>query len=328
MSILFGGRKSGGARVGKSPSVKQRVHTFFINHVRQALASLGEISGNWLASAMTIAVLGLSLTLPSTFYILVKNTEHMTQQWQQASEITLYLKEGATQGDIQQLIKRVQLWHEVQDISYTSADDALIAFKASSGLGDVLDYLDDNPLPDAVMVTPQTKHMTPTAAQLLLNKLVQEREVEYGQLDIEWLKRLQGLLAVAKDLTLAIAIVLFLAVVLIVGNTIRLDILNKRSEILIMKLVGATDGFIQRPFLYTGFWFGVLGGLCAWVCVGVLLWSTQHSLDNLGQHYQQTLYISGIQLSELLVILGTSVLLGLAGSYVAVTRHIKEIEPK
>lgn len=328
MSKLFRRRTSAGANFRGKLSLTQQIRTFFTNHIRQALTSLGEISQHWVGSVMTIAVLGLSLTLPSTFYVLVKNTEALTQQWQQATEINLFLTPNTASADIQQLIKRVSLWPEVENIHYISAEQGLEAFKQQSGLGDVLMYLDSNPLPDVIVVTPQAKHMSATAAKILLNKLTQQHDVDYGQLDVEWLNRLHALIEVTKELTIAIASVLFLAVVLIVGNTIRLNILNKKTEILVMKLVGATNGFIQRPFLYTGFWFGLLGGVCAWVCVGFLLWWIQGSIDALAQQYQHNIYLSGIQFSELLVILAASITLGLTGSYVAVTKHIKEIEPR
>lgn len=326
MSAIF--NKRGGASFRDKMTLLQRIKTFFLHHIRQALASLGEISQNWAGSLMTIAVLGLSLTLPSTFYVLVKNTENLSQQWQQATQINVYLKSEANTGDIQQLMARLTVWPELDSITLITKEQGLENFKQQSGLGDVLSYLDENPLPNVLLITPQTKYMSPLAATELVDKLAQEREVDYSQLDIEWLSRLHAVLAVIKDLTFAIAVVLFIAVILIVGNTIRLNILSKKSEIVVMKLVGATNSFIQRPFLYTGFWFGLLGGVCAWLTVGFLLWWIQGSIDAFADQYQQAFFLSGIQFSELLVILMMSVCLGLAGSYIAVIRHLKEIEPR
>jgi len=121
-------------------------------------------------------------------------------------------------------------------------------------------------------VTPDEKHASPTSARLLLEKLKDQREVDIGKLDIEWLERLYALLDIARELVSLIGVLLFVSVVLIIGNTIRLNILSKREEILVMKLVGATDAFIHRPFLYTGFWYGLLGGLIAWFAVIIILW--------------------------------------------------------
>jgi cell division transport system permease protein len=326
MSILFKGRVQG-AQI-YHVSAYQRFLMFFVNHFRQALGSLGELWRSKAASLMTIGVLGLSITLPSTLYVMVKNAEKVSSGWEQASQISLFLKEKVSHGDIEQLLKRIQLWPEIDSINYISADQALDEFKQLSGFADAIAYLDHNPLPNVLIVTPTSRHTTPVAAHLLLDKLKDEREVDVGKLDIEWLERLHALLNVVKDLVAVIAILLFLAVVLIIGNTIRLNILSKKDEILIMKLVGATDAFIQRPFMYTGFWYGFLGGLLAWIAVILLLWWMSSSVSVVSELYQKSFNLTGAGLSTFLWILGLSVSLGLTGSLLSVKRHVREIEPK
>ena len=326
MSILFKGRPQG-AEVSLV-SMPQKIRMFFVGHLRQALASLGELWRSPAASLMTIGVLGLSITLPSTLYILVKNAENVSAGWEQASEISLFLHQNTRENDVQQLIKRLSLWPEIDEVKYISSEQALNEFKQLSGFGDALTYLDKNPLPDVILVSPTAKHAGPTAARLLLDKLRKEREVELGKLDIEWLERLHAFLDIAKDLVTIVALLLFLAVVLIIGNTIRLNILNKRDEILVMKLVGATDGFIQRPFMYTGFWFGFLGGLLAWFAVLFLLFWMESSIQNVSELYQKDFNLTGMSAGAMLTMLFVSVFLGLAGSMISVQRHVKEIEPK
>jgi cell division transport system permease protein len=326
MSILFKGRVQG-AQVSQI-SAYQRFLMFFVSHFRQALGSLGELWRSKAASLMTISVLGLSITLPSTLYVMVKNAENVSSGWEQASQISLFLKNRASQGDIEQLLKRIQLWPEIDSINYISADQALNEFKQLSGFGDAIAYLDQNPLPNVILVTPTGRHASPIAARLLLDKLKDEREVDIGKLDIEWLERLHALLNVLKDLVTIIAVLLFMAVVLIIGNTIRLNILSKKDEILVMKLVGATDAFIQRPFMYTGFWYGFLGGLFAWVAVILLLWWMSSSVNAVSELYQKSFNLTGADFSTFLWMLGLSVFLGLAGSLLSVRRHVREIEPK
>jgi cell division transport system permease protein len=326
MSILFKGRMQG-AQISEI-SAYQRFLMFFVSHFRQALGSLGELWRSKASSLMTIGVLGLSITLPSTLYIMVKNAENMSSGWEQASQISLFLEEKISQGDIEQLLKRIQLWPEIDSINYISADQALEEFKQLSGFGDAIAYLDQNPLPNVILVTPTSRYASPVAARLLLDKLRDEREVDIGQLDIEWLERLHALLDVIKDLVTVIALLLFLAVVLIIGNTIRLNILSKKDEILVMKLVGATDAFIQRPFMYTGFWYGFLGGLLAWIAVILLLWWMSSSVSAVSELYQKSFNLTGADFSTFLWMLGLSVFLGLAGSLLSVRRHVREIEPK
>ncbi|MEP0354240.1 MAG: permease-like cell division protein FtsX [Paraglaciecola sp.] len=326
MSILFKGRVQG-AQVSQI-SLYQRVVMFFISHVRQALSSLGAMWRSKAASLMTIGVLGLSITLPTTLYVMVKNAENVSSGWEQASQISLFLKPNLGQGDIDQLLKRIQLWPEIDSINFISADQALTEFKTMSGFGNTISYLDENPLPDVILVTPTSKYANPVSARLLLDKLRDEREVDIGKLDIEWLERLHGLLNVVKNLVSVIAILLFLAVVLIIGNTIRLNILNKKDEILVMKLVGATDAFIQRPFMYTGFWYGFLGGLLAWFSVILLLLWMSNSVAAVSALYQKKFEITGVDFSTFLWVIGISVFLGLSGSLMSVKRHVREIEPK
>ncbi len=326
MSILFKGR-SQGAQISHI-GVWQRFVMFFVSHIRQALHSLGELWRAPAATMMTVGVLGFSITLPSTLFILVKNTEQISAGWEQASEISLFLHRTTPQRDVDQLLTRLRLWPEIETVAYIGKNDAMKEFKQLSGLGDALNYLDENPLPDVVLVTPTSKFAGPTAAANLLDKLRGEREVEMGKLDIEWLERLYALLNLAKELVTIIAVLLFLAVVLIIGNTIRLNILNKRDEILVMKLVGATDAFIHRPFLYTGFWYGLLGGVLAWFAVLFLLLWMDASISELARLYEKEFNLTGLDASDLLVMLGLSVGLGLAGSAISVHRHVREIEPQ
>lgn len=326
MSILFKGRPQGAsdARIG----LLQTIVMFFVSHLRQALGSLGELWRQPAASLMTIGVLGLSITLPSTLYIMVKNTEKISAGWEQAAEISLFLKKNTSPASAQQLLTRLSTWPEIDSVTFIPADDALKEFQHLSGLGDAIAYLEANPLPDVVLVTPTQKDATPTAARVLLEKLKQQREVDIGKLDIEWLERLYAMLDIASDLVTLIGVLLFLAVVLIIGNTIRLNILNKRDEIMVMKLVGATDAFIHRPFLYTGFWYGLLGGMIAWMAVILILWWMDSSIQAFAALYQKDFHITGLTGTALFLMLGLSVLLGLLGSMISVQRHVRAIEPQ
>ena len=325
MSILFKGRNRGASSI--KISLVQSLAMFLVSHVRQALSSLGELWRQPVATLMTIGVLGLSITLPSTLYIMVKNTEKITAGWEQASEISLFLKPNLPSASAQQLITRLNTWPEIERVVFIPADEALKEFQHLSGLGDAIAYLESNPLPDVVLVTPIEKHSSPNSAQALLDKLKQQREVDIGKLDIEWLERLYALIDIVSDLVTFIGALLFVAVILIIGNTIRLNILNKHDEIVVMKLVGATDAFIHRPFLYTGFWYGLLGGLLAWFAVIIILWWMDSSIEAFAALYQKDFNITGLTGTALLTMLGLSVGLGVLGSLISVQRHVRQIEP-
>lgn len=325
MSLLFGQRQTGANE--RTLGLVQKVSMFFVSHVRQAVGSLGELWRQPAASLMTIAVLGLSITLPGTLYIMVKNVEKMTAGWDQAAEISLFLTPQTSSASAQQLVARLTTWREIEKVVYIPSDQALEEFKTLSGLGDALAYLPSNPLPNVILVAPAKKYTSPIAAKALLEKLQSEREVETGKLDVEWLERLYAAVSMARDLVFLIGILLFVSVILIIGNTIRLNILSQREEILVMKLVGATDAFIHRPFLYTGFWFGFLGGMLAWIAIILILWWMDASIQSFAALYQKEFRITGLTSAALFTLLGVSVLLGVIGSAMSVHRHVRSIEP-
>ena len=320
--------------MSKKPNITQsklplsgRIVMFFIRHVQQGMSSMGELWRSPVSSVMTMAVLGVSLSLPAALQVLVKNAENITQSWNSAAEISLFINKGRSEQSIQSLLSRIKAFREVESVTYISRDQALEEFQRLSGFGEALSYLDENPLPAVVTVTPSLKYSSPTGARELLVKLEREPEVNFGRLDIEWLERLQALLKLLEKTVLAIAALLVLAVVLVIGNTIRLAIMNRRTEIEVMKLVGATEAFIQRPFLYTGIWYGVIGGILAWLIINILVWYLDSALAELLGLYGSELTIQGLSFSELIKLVMLASFLGWFGSYLSVRQHLRNIEP-
>lgn len=296
-------------------------------HAQQAIGSLGDLWRTPFTSVMTVLVLGISLALPATLHLFVKNTDVITDQWQSASQISLFLKTSVTDKAAQNLVQRVQLLPEVANVQYISAQQALDDFKVLSGFGQALEYLDSNPLPATLIVTPTERASQSLAAKELLNQLEQHREVEQGKLDLEWLTRLQAIAQLVEDIVISVALMLCLSVVLIVSNTIRLAILNQKDAIAVMKLVGATDTFIQRPFLYSGVWYGILGGLFSGITVSLLAYYLSSSVEKITDLYRSSFTLQGLSAFEYILLLSFAVALGLVGSYLSVRKHIREIEP-
>ncbi|TRX58031.1 permease-like cell division protein FtsX [Thalassomonas sp. M1454] len=298
-----------------------------IRHLQQATGSLGDLWRTPMASMMTILVLGISLTLPATLHLFTKNAKQISSQWNSAAEISVFLKLSVDDRSAQNLVKRIQLYPEVKKVRYISANDALADFKKSSGFGKALTYLDSNPLPATLLVTPSKRFSQATAAEALLEKLESEREVAQGKLDLDWLTRLEAMMVLIQDIVTALAVLLSLSVVLIIGNTIRLAILNQKDAIAVMKMVGATDAFIQRPFMYTGMWYGIFGGLLATITVALLSYYLDFAIVDLAQLYQSQFSLDGLDFSEVLFLIMTAISLGLLGSYISVRQHISAIEP-
>lgn len=305
----------------------RRLLTLPIRHLQQAVGSLGDLWRTPFTSIMTVFVLGISLALPATLHLFVKNAQQVSEQWDSASQITLFLTLSTTDKSAQNLVKRIKLYPEVSDVHYISAKQALKEFKILSGFGQSLEYLDKNPLPATVLVTPTKRASQADAANELLEKLKQEREVEQGKLDLEWLTRLEAMAQLIEDIVLGVALLLCMSVVLIVGNTIRLAILNQKDAIAIMKLVGATDSFIQRPFLYSGVWYGVFGGVVSWLAVSILAQYLTGAIRKLTDLYQSSFQLQGLSFNEALLLIAFAVVLGLGGSYISVRKHIRAIEP-
>ncbi|CCQ09519.1 Cell division protein FtsX [Pseudoalteromonas luteoviolacea B = ATCC 29581] len=325
MSLLFKGRQTSYER--KRSSVLARFYFFIVMIIRQGVQSLGEMWRTPLASIMTICVLGLSLTLPATLYLVVKNVQQVRSGFQEASEISLFVKQGLSEQQTQSFVKRLALYPEIEQVSFIDKSQALEEFKALSGFGNALDYLDMNPLPDVVLVRPTARNQSPQAAQALLEKLVAEREVEEGKIDIQWLERLNALLSLLRESVITIAILLLTSVTLIIGNTIRLSIMDKKAEIQVMKLVGATNSFIHTPFLWTGIWYGVIGGFVALLCLTSMMWWLESAVQEVAGVYQAQFALIGLNLTEFGLLLAMAISLGFLGSFLSVNRYIREIEP-
>ncbi|TMP26183.1 cell division protein FtsX [Pseudoalteromonas rubra] len=325
MSLLFKGRGSQNDKQSKSVILK--CYFIIVTILRQGVHSLGEMWRTPMASMMTILVLGLSLTLPTTLYVVVKNVQKVSSGFQEAAEISLFVKETVSEQATQTLVKRLALYPEIETVNFIGKDKALAEFKSISGFGQALDYLEENPLPSVVLVTPTVRHRSAQAANALLNKLEQEREIEFGKLDIEWLERLNALLSLLKESVITIGLLLLSAVVLIIGNTIRLSIMDKKEEIQVLKLVGATNTFIHTPFLWTGIWYGIIGGLIAFICVMLMLWWLESAVAMVVGVYQSNFVLQGLSGSELLCLLLLAVALGFVGSFLSVQKYIKDIEP-
>ncbi len=308
-------------------SLGQRIMSVPIRHLQQAIGSLGDLWRTPFTTLMTLLVLGISLTLPATLHLFVKNANNVVAKWDSASEITLFLKLSVDDKAAQNFASRLALYPEVADVEYISAEQALADFKANSGFGDALAYLNKNPLPATVLVTPTQRSSQVNAAKALLEKLSQEREVEQGKLDLEWLTRLESMARLIEDIVLAVALLLCLSVILIIGNTIRLAILNQKDAIAVMKLVGATDSFIQRPFMYAGIWYGLLGGLFANIAIFALAYYLSGAMSDLTNLYGTQFKLETLSFIENLYLIGFAILLGLFGSYLSVRQHIRAIEP-
>lgn len=317
-----------GARRGSSAG--GRLHRALIRvqrHLQVFLGSLGRLSQTPLTSLMTAMVIGIALALPSGLYVLLHNLERLGGGWQNSARISLYLDHDVNAAQAQALAARLRTRADVRQVSYVSPAQGLHEFRAASGFGAALDALGSNPLPAVLVVQPRIGAGGPSAVRNLVRTLRALPQVSLAQLDMAWVQRLYALMAVARRGVGVVAALLALAVLLVVGNTIRLDIQNRREQIEVTKLVGGTDAFIRRPFLYGGLWYGLAGGMIAWLLVSASLWLLQGPVSRLGLLYHSDFGLESLGAGPSALLLCGGAVLGLLGSWLAVGRHLAEIEP-
>ena len=301
--------------------------TFLQRHAQVALDSLGRMYRNWLPSLMTAAVIGIALALPSSLYLLLDNIDRLSGSWDGQASLSVFLKDTVTERKAAALAKKIRTWPEVSGLELVTPEQALDEFRDRAGFANVLDALDENPLPVVLIITPADKHTRPDTVAALQTRLEQLPETALAQLDLQWVQRLHAILDMGRRAVLVISVLLGLAVLLVIGNTIRLEIQNRHEEILVTKLIGATNGFVRRPFLYSGIWYGVLGGLIAWGLVETGFWLLAGPVAHLAGLYDSSFSLQTLALQLLGLLLTGGIVLGLLGSWLAVGRHLDAIEP-
>lgn len=301
--------------------------TWFALHLGTAIAALGRVARQPLASLMTILVIAVTLALPAALHLVIKNAQAISGNWANALDFSLYLKKEVSEEDARQLASIIDQRADVDQVIFISADEALAEFREQSGFGAALDQLTSNPLPHTLVVRPGAA--STTQSMILLNEeLSNLPETEFVQTDTDWVRRFHAILDILERATVIGAGLLGVAILVIIGNTIRLDIQNRREEIEVTKLIGASNAFVRRPFLYTGFWYGLGGGLMALGLVGYGLYALEQPVARLSGLYNSSFSVLTLDLRESLLIVGAGVLLGLVGSWIAATRHMRRIEPR
>src|SRR5271156_932735 len=303
------------------------VQAYFARHAQTLVGSLGRIVNQPFATLMTMGVVAVALALPLLLSLFLSNLSAATGNWNDAFDLSVYMNKKASAARVASVAKQLRQRSDVATVRVITADQALAEFRNDSGFGKALDALSDNPLPDTLVVTPTLPASTPQGTEALKSAIAALADVQTVQIDTEWVKRLQAMLDILRRVVLLTGGLLGTGVVLIVGNTIRLDILNRRAEIEVMKLVGASDGFARRPFLYSGIWYGLGGGLLALILVAVAAVILARPVDTLAKLYGSQFRLKGLGFTTAAGVLALAVGLAWLGSWLAATRHIRGIEP-
>lgn len=296
-------------------------------HLHALVSSAGNLARTPLATALTVTVMALALALPQSLLTLVRNTLAATGDFSGAISLTVYMKTDVSEQKALQLARAARARSGVERAELITPAQALAEFRKNSGLGAALDVLPDNPLPHVLVVTPMPEQRDRAAVETLRTYVAAWPEVDLVQVDSDWVNRVNAILGVLRAILWVGAILLAVAVIAVVGNTIRLEILNRRAEIEVTKLVGGTNAFVRRPFLYTGALYGLMAGILAWLIVTLAILGLRTPVRELSRAYGSEFVLGGLGLQELGGLVACGVLLGWLGAWLASARHLAQIEP-
>ncbi len=279
---------------------------------------------NPLSTWITLAAIAIALSLPTSLHLLLKNLQTLTDDKREVPTITLFLKQTVTEQQAKDRAELMSEMPEVDSVRVVTRDEALADFRKITGFAETLDTLDENPLPHVLILTPRLDLLG--SAELDINafssKLKAFPEVDDVQIDVEWVQRLRAILGIAERIVLVVSVLLGLTVLLVVGNTIRLDIENRKDEIRVTRLIGATNTYIRRPFIYGGIWFGLFGGILSLVIVHIALLFLIDPVNRLAQLYGSQFTLRGLDVLMTIKILLASSVLGIIGAWLAVGRYL------
>jgi len=304
------------------------MNQWFERHVQTLVGSLGRLWQQPFATMLTIVVIGIALALPACLHVLVQNVRVASGGWNSALDISVYMKPNASLDQAKRAAERIRQRRDVDEVTLIEADAALAEFRRNSGFGAALDALKDNPLPHALVVRPDAEFREAGRVQALSNELKKIDGVDIVQLDTEWVSRFNAILDVIRRGVLLAAVLFALGILVIIGNTIRLDIENRRGEIEVTKLVGGSDAFVRRPFLYNGVWYGLAGGLIAGLIVATVVAVLSAPVQRIAGLYGSKFELQGVGIVGWIALLLGGALLGWLGSFIVATRELREIEPK
>ena len=318
----------GAAPAPRPRRARIRPGQWLLRHAQVLVASLGRISRQPLGALMTTTVIAVAVALPAGLHLLVGQVQALASAWEGGSSISLFLEPGIAEPEAAALAERLRARDDIASVQVISAAQALAEFREQSGFGEALDLLAENPLPAVLLVRPGPVRAEPSEAARLAEELGGLGAVDIARADLQWLQRLQAITRIAERGITVLTLLLAAAVLLVIGNTIRLEIQNRRHEIEISKLVGATDAFIRRPFLYEGLWYGLFGALLAGLLVGLSILALHEPVARLAGLYQGRFELGRGMAGTLAVLLLGTPLLGLLGAWLAVARQLRRADPE
>lgn len=308
------------------PDFKSLFHAWLESHRASMVDSVGRLVKQPIGSFFTCLVMAVALSLPMGLALLLDNVERLGGSWQRAAQISLFMELNVDAQQGQSIREQIGAMPDVSEANWISREQALEEFQQLSGLGEALRELPENPLPGVILVTPN--EVDRDKLESLRQRLGELPGVEQAQLDLVWVERLTAILKLGHRFVFGLSLLLVATLLLVIGNTIRLHIENRRTEIEVVKLVGGTDGYVRRPFLYMGALYGLGAGLIAWGLLAFGLGWLNEAVIGLAGLYGSDFSLEGVPVDDGLSLVLGALLLGYIGAWLAVARHLSELAPR
>jgi len=275
---------------------------------------------------MTVLVLAVALALPAFLFSTLSNASRLSDSWDNENKISLFLQTNLSESQVDGFVQNLLLRPDLIAIDLVDASQGLLEFKQHSGLSDVIDSLEKNPLPAVVYVL--GKDNTEQGLENLRNELKAMPQVEQAVLDLNWVKRFNAIVLVIERSVVALSVLLAFAILLIIGNTIRLNVESRSEEILVSKLMGATNAWVRRPFLYSGVFYGVAAAIVALLILEFAMLVVKNPVTQLAQLYQSHFSLVGLGVVGSVTLVSLSLVLGLLGAMLSVNKFLAKLAPK
>lgn len=302
--------------------------SFGVQSVYVLRAVLADLMKRKFATLLTVLVIAVSLTIPTVSYLLWKNIHHATTQFYPESELTVYLHKNLSEEDANLVVEKIRQQEGVESLNYISRQESLNEFRHWSGFSEELDVLDDNPLPAVVMIKPSKAFNESQQRNELRENLDKIKGVQEVRLDNDWLEKLTALTWLVAHVAIFCTVLMAIAVFLVIGNSIRADVYSNQANIEVMKLLGATDQFILRPFLYTGMIYAALSGFFACIFSSLTIGYFTGAVKYVTDIFAVNFNLNGLGLVEFLFLLVVCIIMGYIGAWLSATRYIRLLDKK
>ena len=296
---------------------------YFVSHYQILLKALQRSHASMVSTLMMFLVIGVTLILPSISFLVVQNLKSISQTIQHESQITIFLKKDISVDAKNKIEKDLKSRIEISNFHYVKKEEAWSKLQKLMGFNESNNGLSENPLPDAFFISPNT--VNPNQIEILKSSLDRLEGVDQVVVDTGWVKKLNSLLHLANKAIFLASILLAFMLTVVIGNTIRLQMTSHFEEIELSKLIGATNQFIRRPFLYSGFIYGLGGGLTAALSLKLIVIRLNQTVVEIEAIYGAQFTIVDLTPLQYLSIVGSSILIAILASFISINQSIKKL---